>query len=145
MTSITIPPAANPKSGIVRLRLPLVTLATAGVLVAIGYWPTHALAGTAGVHALLAAGVVVLAGGWAGLIPPLVALRRGPRHQLNGLLGGLGVRFAVTLGLTAAAALSGIFALKPLVLWVAIGQFVVLAVDTVGLVGVQRESARTSA
>jgi hypothetical protein len=107
----------------------------------IGYWPTASIAGRSGVTAMIAGICVALLGGWIGLIPSLIVLRRDPRQQANGILGGLGLRFAATLALTAAVYFTGVFEPRPLVLWVAISQLIVLAVDTVGLVGLFKKAA----
>jgi hypothetical protein len=115
-------------------RLLLFSLAGAAGTSLVGYWPTAAVAGAAGVHAMFAGIAVALLGGWVGLLPCFFVLRRDPRQQVNGILGGLGVRFAATLALAAAVFLTGVFAPRPLVLWVAIAQLAVLAVDTIGLV-----------
>lgn len=118
-----------------------VSLLVAVGVALVGYWPTANVAGPAGVAAMFAGIGVALLGGWIGLIPSFIVLRRDPRQQINGILGGLGLRFAATLALTAAVYFTGAFEARPLVLWVALSQLVVLAVDTVGLVGLYKRAA----
>ena len=114
-------------------------------LVAIGWLPTARLAGAAGTNAMLAGTLIALAGGWAGLVPILRALPQRPADQLNGILLGTVLRFVVTLGAAIAFALGGLFAPRPLVLWVAIAQMVLIAVDTMMLLPHLRRTPETRA
>jgi hypothetical protein len=106
----------------------------AGVLLtALGAWPTIRISGLSG---LLPMGIgigVALFGSVAGNLLGAWALIRPPRQQLSMLLGSLMARFAVTLVLAVVLALTGPFAPRPLVLWAAIAQLALLAVDTIGL------------
>lgn len=119
-------------------RLAAVSAATGLALAAVGYWPTRAQAGPAGVTAMLVALAICVAGGWAGTLPTLAWLARPAREQPTGIMLGLALRFVLTLGLALAAALAGSLAKAPLLLWVAIGQLVILAVDVAGLAGLLR-------
>jgi hypothetical protein len=105
--------------------------AAVGVAVAlIGFMPTRSTAGEAGVAAMLIGIAVSVVGAWPGLAVMLQALRVSPVEQVNRILGGLGVRFAVTVALAVAVAFSGLPAAKTAVFWVALAQLAVLAADT---------------
>ena len=124
------------------LRIALVSTAAAAALALIGYWPTKAQAGAPGVNAMLVGIGISLLGGWAGSLPTVAYLPRKPREHANGILLGLAARFAVTLGLAVAAWLTGVFPKAPLLLWVGIGQLVILAVDVPGLVALLKRAAK---
>jgi hypothetical protein len=123
-------------------RIVLVSTATAVALAAIGYWPTVAQAGAAGANAMLVAIAICLVGGWVGALPTVAYLNRPPREHPTGILAGLAARFGVTLGLAIAAVLTRAFSDVPLLLWVGIGQLVILGVDVFNLTGLVRRAAR---
>jgi hypothetical protein len=127
------------------VRIAAVSTAAAVLLALIGYWPTAAQAGSAGVIAMLAGIGISLIGAWAGAAPTIAFLRRPPREHSTGILAGLGVRFAVTLGLAVALVVTGAFSNVPLLLWVGVAQLVILAVDVLGLAGVLKRAARDAA
>ena len=87
---------------------------------------------------LMAAGLgIALIGAWAGIVPAVAVLGRGPQALAWGSLAGLGVR----LGVTAALALIARYAAPSpavLLIWVGIGQFVLLGVDVAGLIQLLR-------
>lgn len=126
-------------------RLAGTSLATLVIVGVVGYLPTQSLAGVGGTAALLAGLAVALAGSWAGIIPTLTYLHRPPQQHAVGVLGGLAVRFAVTIGLAVAIWLTGAVAEKPFLLWVGIGQLIVLGVDVWGLTGLLRKAAEDAA
>lgn len=101
-----------------------------GCVAAVGFLPTRAIAGGVGVNAMMVGVAVAVVGAWPGLAIMLQAFRVPPVEQVNRILGGLGVRFAVTVGLAVALAFSGLVAAKTAVLWVALAQLAVLAADT---------------
>ena len=107
----------------------------AGALIAVGYWPTEAQAGAAGVRAMFVGVGIALAGSWAGSAPSIAYLNRPPQQHPIGILAGLAVRFGVTIGLSLAAWLADILPQTPLLLWIGIAQFVLLGVDVLGLIG----------
>ncbi len=122
-------------------------LAGAGVVVSIGlavvgYYPTRAAAGPDGITAMLAGLAAALLGAWGGLVLMVSALRVTPREQVSRILGGLGVRFAVTVVLAVCLALSGWVAARPAVLWIAVAQLVILASDTWLLAGQLQRQGR---
>jgi hypothetical protein len=123
-------------------RLALTSLAVAAALALIGYWPTSSTAGSAGVTAMLVGIGVSLVGAWIGTAPVLAYLRKPPREHANGILLGLGTRFAATLGLALAACFVGDISRTPLLLWVAISQFVILMIDVVGMVSLLKRVAK---
>ena len=85
---------------------------------------------------------ISLLGGWAGTLPTIACINKPPREHAAGVLGGLGVRFAVTLGLAVAILLTGAFAKVPLLLWVAVSQLVILVVDVLGLAALLKRAAK---
>lgn len=111
------------------------SLALGGALLAvlIGYWPTAAQAGPAGVYALLIGVGAALLGSWAGSIAPLAMVGAAPQQFVAAYFLGLGTRFALTLlaALTLPAVVDA--PRTPLLLWAGIGQVLLLAIDTVYL------------
>lgn len=103
------------------------------LLVLVGYWPTAALAGQAGVLALVIAVGAALVGSWSGAVAPLLMVRAAPQQFVAAYFLGLGTRFALTL--LAALVLPAILDVPrtPLLLWVGIAQAALLAIDTVYL------------
>jgi hypothetical protein len=124
------------------VRIALISTAAAALLALVGYWPTAAQAGSAGVTAMLVGIGICLIGGWAGSLPTVAYLPRPPRDHANGILIGLAARFAVTLGLAIGAWLTGMFPKAPLLLWVGIAQLAILAVDVPGLVVLLKRAAK---
>jgi hypothetical protein len=122
-------------------------LAGVGVAVAVGlavagWLPTRSLAGETGVGAMLAGLAAALVGAWAGLGVSIRVLRVAPRDQVNFILGGLGVRFAITVAAAIALAFSGLDAPKTAVLWVAVGHLPILAADTTLLSAMLKRGGR---
>lgn len=124
------------------VKIALISTAVAAAVAFVGYWPTSSQAGSAGVVAMLVGVGVSLVGSWAGSAPTIAYLRKPPREQPNGILIGLSVRFAVTMGLALAACFVSGIERKPLLLWVAISQFVILLVDVLGLVSLLKNAAK---
>jgi hypothetical protein len=101
------------------------TVALAVGLALLGYLPTQRWGGESAVRAMLAGcGVGVVASAVGG-VPVLLGL-----PGATGILAAMALRFAVALGLSLAAALSGQFERGPLLVWVAISYMVLLTVDT---------------
>jgi len=124
------------------VRVGAASAAVAAIMALIGYFPTVRLAGAAGVTAMFVGIGISLIGAWVGVTPTIAYLGKPAREHPTGILAGLGVRFAVTLGLALAAALTDMFARLPLLWWVGISQFVILGVDVFGLVGLLKRSKR---
>lgn len=114
------------------LRFVAWALAAVVLVAALGFVPTRRLGGEGALAAMLAGCAVGWAASALGGIP--VALGRGrtvaPAGRLQAMLASMGLRFGVVLALGAAAAFSGWFGLKPLLIWIAISYVALLAVDT---------------
>jgi hypothetical protein len=107
-------------------------LAATALAALLGFVPTRRLGGEEALRAMIAGCSVGLLASALGGIP--VALGRGkaadPTARLQAMLASMGLRFAVVLALGAAAAFSGWFGLKPLLLWIAFSYMALLTVDT---------------
>lgn len=126
------------------LRLALLSIAAMLSVAAIGYLPTKALAGGAGLVSMCLGLGIALVGTLAGLVPPLLTAGLAPPHRQSGILGGMAVRFLLTIALLTAALLSGLWAQLPLAIWAAIGYIVLLCVDVAGLLWLNRRRTRVS-
>lgn len=124
--------------------LALLSVATAAVALAVGYFPTHAVAGPEGVPAMVWGVGIALVASLVGLVPPLVVRRRGPQGRALGLLAGTAVRFLVMLVLLLIALLGHGAAKLPLALWAVIAYLLLLAADTIGVALVNRRAQRWS-
>ena len=144
MQATTMTSDAEFRPAPVFVRLALLSGATASVAAAIGYFPTRALAGAGGVWAMGVGVAIALLAAVAGLVPPLLAMRLPARQRLNGMLAGMLIRFVLLLALLLAALFSGLLDKAALALWAAIGYIILLAVDTAGLVWLNKRVARTS-
>ncbi|MCB9851146.1 MAG: hypothetical protein H6817_10640 [Phycisphaerales bacterium] len=115
------------------LRVVLLSVVLGALIAAIGFLPTRRIAGDAGLTAMLAGCAIAVLAGWGG---GLVACQTGgtAADRVNRMLGATALRLVVAAGLAVAAALSGMFAIKPLLLWVAIAYMVTLAGETVLIV-----------
>ncbi|HEV2855585.1 MAG TPA: hypothetical protein VHC97_22545 [Thermoanaerobaculia bacterium] len=110
-------------------------LATVVLVAALGFVPTRRLGGEEALAAMIAGCAVGWAASALGGIP--VALGRGsrggtvtPAARLQAMLMSMALRFGVVIVLGAAAAFSGWFGLKPLLIWIAVSYLALLAVDT---------------
>lgn len=117
------------------------TLALAGVLSAVGYWPTLRLAGSDAVAGMIAGCGVSLVASWIGAIPIGLARRKGGKTPMQAILVSMMIRFGVVAGLAIAAALSGFFKPAPLLVWVGISYVVLLPVDTLYAIGSKRQES----
>ena len=107
--------------------LVLLSIIAAVVIMAVGYFPTQAWAGSKGIAAMsLGVGIALLAA-LAGLVPSVLMIGQGGPRQMNGMLMGMALRFIITLVLLLAALLSGYLPKLALAVWVAIGYVVLLA------------------
>jgi hypothetical protein len=107
-------------------------LAATALAALLGFVPTRRLGGDGALPAMIAGCVIGWLASALGGIP--VVLGRGkaadPTARLQAMLASMGLRFGVVLALGSAAAFSGWFGLKPLLLWIAISYMALLAVDT---------------
>jgi len=129
------------------VRLALWSGATVAAALAVGYLPTHKLAGAAGVAGMLWGLGIALLSALTGLVPAVLALRAGPQQRLKGALAGAAIRFVVMLALLLGCLLSGPSSPPrrvALAIWAAIGYILLLAVDTVGVVWQAKRAARAS-
>ena len=122
--------ASETRPGVAFALIAGLTVATAAVLIAIGYAPTLRLVGATGIPAMLAAIGITAAGSLLGAIPPVVALQRDGMARHNAILLGMTIRMFATMLLAAALGLSGLVVVKPLLLWTAIAYLAFLGVDT---------------
>jgi hypothetical protein len=111
------------------LRLATLLLATAGVLVLIGWRPTSSLGGIAAVHSMLAGCGVSFLASLIGALPVIGSGRGHSAQSITTLMGSMLLRVTAAAALTVVTALQGIFELKPLVLWVGISYLVFLPAD----------------
>lgn len=112
-------------------RLTILLVGIAGAMALLGFVPTRRFGGEEAIQAMWAAlGVTVVTSSLAAL--PVTVARIRPRREnlINVLLGSLVLRMALVVLLGAATVLSGVFAVKPLLLWIGISYLVLLRVDT---------------
>lgn len=102
------------------------------VLIAlVGALPTRRLGGEEAIPAMIAGCVIGALASAAGGVPIARGRRvTDPAGRLTVMMFSMVLRLAVVAVLGAAAALSGGFERKPLLLWIGIGYMALLAVDT---------------
>jgi hypothetical protein len=120
--------ARSPAAGYLRF-LVWATVATLAVAL-LGYLPTRWWGGEGAVPAMVAGCVVGLLASLAGGVPVALGRRAGPQAAHQMMMLAMAVRFAAALALGLAAALSGAFAVRPLLVWIAILYVALLVVDT---------------
>ncbi len=140
--SRTIPNSDIPL-GPTAVRLVLITVATAVALAAIGYFPIRAQAGPRGLVGLELGLGAALVAALAGLIPPLLGLRLGPRERTNAMLAGMALRFVLMLGLLLAAMFTGWADRLVVALSAVVAYLVLLVVDTAGLSWLSKRMTRS--
>jgi len=126
------------------VRLALLSIGVGATALGLGYAPTRALAGWRGVEAMVGGVGIALMAALLGLVPTVVALRRGPHQRAGGLLVGMLLRFLLTLGLLLLALWSGSLHKIALALWVVMGYLALLGADTVGVVWLSGRAARSA-
>lgn len=104
-------------------------LVLAGVLALVGWWPSTALAGRDGQAALIYGLVCALLGAWVGCVPWVLTVSGPPMRFVGGFFIGLGLRFALSLGLAIALRVADLAPALPLALWVGLAQLVLLGGD----------------
>jgi hypothetical protein len=108
-------------------------LAAMVVVALLGFVPTRRLGGEGAVRSMTAGCLVGWLASALGGIPVLLgrkAAETTAAGRLQAMLASMGLRFGVVLALGAAAAFSGWFDLKPLLLWIGLSYLALLAVDT---------------
>lgn len=107
------------------------TVGLSAVLMLFGLLPTQRLGGRPAVEAMVAGCAISAVAGAVGALPvALIAARITPGQVTRRILGSMVLRLIVALGLGLAAVLSGWFAPRPLLIWLAIGYVVLLVADT---------------
>ena len=96
----------------------------------VGWRPTERLAGEGGVQAMLAAGGLVLVASLLGALPVALVRGRTPLEALPAVLGSVGLRLGLVMGLALLLAVVGWFDPAPFLLWVVLGHLVLLVPDT---------------
>ncbi len=99
-------------------------------LFALGYLPTVRTAGEEGVSAMVAGGGVSLVASVAGTIPFLLSQARTPAEIMPAVMGSIALRLAAVVALATAVVLIGIFAIRPLLVWVGLSHAWLLVADT---------------
>jgi len=108
----------------------LVWVAGVGVALALlGYAPTRRLGGEGALPAMVAGCVVGAVASAVGALAVLSTRRAGSTVPLNGMLAAMALRFATILVLGLSLGLSGWFATRPLLIWIALGYVAQLALD----------------
>jgi len=111
---------------------------------AIASYPVRTLAGSGALVALVLGAGIALVAALLGLVPMVLSLRHGPRGRVQGLLGGMVLRFLLTIAL-----LLTLLALRPadrvtLAVSTVAGYLLLLVVDTGGVAWLSRRQGRTS-
>jgi len=122
-------------------RLVLCGFALVTLLACVGYFPTKRLAGDPAIRAMIAGCVIA----WiAGCVGGLLAARTGGggAERVNRILGATAVRLFVAAGLGVAAALSGFFDVRPLLVWVALAYVATLCGETILVVSWAKSDER---
>ncbi len=95
----------------------------------LGYAPTRRLGGDGALPAMVAGIVIGVIASAVGAVPILLARRSGAAPSpVQGLLS-TGIRLAVLVVLGVSVGLSGVFATRPLIVWIALGYAAQLALD----------------
>jgi len=131
------------KPGAAYLRLALISAAVTFVLLAVGWLPTRAMAGHAGLVAMVAGLAIALVATLGGLVPTALLAGSTPGNRLKATLTGILIRFVLMLGLLLATLLTGIFSKWALAVWAVIGYIMLLIVDTAGAVWLNQRNVRT--
>jgi hypothetical protein len=111
------------------LRLATLLLATAGILVVLGWRPTSSLGGIAAIRSMLAGCGVSFLASLIGAVPVIRSERGYSAHSITTLMGSMLLRITAAAALTVVAALQGLFESKPLILWVGISYLAFLPAD----------------
>ena len=79
---------------------------------------------------MLIGGIVGLVASLVGTLPLVLAKDRGPQHKVTAVMGATAARVGIAIVLALALGLSGIWAIEPLLIWVAVSHLGLLVVDT---------------
>ena len=111
-------------------RLIMTSLAAAGGVVLLGYYPTLRIAGPSALGAMVAGVAISLVAGCLGSIPIALAGQRDATKTPQAILLATVLRFLAVLALAASVLLSGWFDHAVLGFWVGLSYLVMLVVDT---------------
>lgn len=118
-------------------------IAAAVLLAGVGVVPTRALVPSGGVAAMgLGLGIALVAA-LVGLVPHAVS-GGDPRQRVGATLAGMLIRFVLLLGLLLPLLLSGRTAKAPLAVWAVIGYIMLLAVETIGIIWMDKATRSRS-
>jgi hypothetical protein len=112
------------------LRFLVYAVAVGAGLVLLGYAPTRRLGGEEALPAMIAGCVIGILASAVGALPVFLARRSGRWSPLQGMLVSMALRFAAVLAFGLSAGLSGWFASRPLLIWIALGYVAQLPLDT---------------
>jgi hypothetical protein len=105
-------------------------VAVGTALALLGYAPTRRLGGEGALPAMFAGCAIGVLASAVGALPVMLARRRDAKTApLQGMLVSMALRFATVVALGLSAGLSGWFATRPLLIWIALGYVAQLAVD----------------
>jgi hypothetical protein len=120
-------PAADPLRGYLRFLAWAFAIGVAAAL--LGYAPTRHLGGDGALPAMVAGCAIGVIASAVGALPILTARRSGAAPSpVQGLLS-TAIRLAALVILGTTVALSGAFATRPLIVWIALGYVAQLALD----------------
>ena len=112
------------------LRFLVWAVAVGLALALLGTAPTRRLGGEGALPAMAAGCAIGVLASAAGALPVMLARRRGAKTApLQGMLVSMALRFATVVALGLSAGLSGWFAPRPLLIWIALGYVAQLAID----------------
>lgn len=111
-------------------RFVALAVGTLVVLWGLGYMPTLRLAGDSGIPAMLVGGAVGLVASLVGTVPILLARGKDPSSKVPAVMGAIAMRVGVAIVLALSLALSRVWAVEPLLIWVAIAHAGLLIADT---------------
>jgi len=107
-----------------------VSVGSVAAILALGFWPTAALAGPRGIDAMLAGCGVSLAASFAGAIPVAAAWTGKYAKPATAILASTAVRMLVAMFLALTLIVAGWFERTVLALWIGLSYLLMLAVDT---------------
>lgn len=111
------------------LRFLVWAVAVAAAAALLGYAPTRRLSGEAALPAMVAGCAIGLIASAVGALPILMARRSGAAPSpVQGLLS-TAIRLGVLVVLGVSVGLSGAFETRPLIVWIALGYVVQIALD----------------
>lgn len=122
-------PAAARSALMGYLRFLVWAVAAAVAAALLGYMPTRRLGGEGAIPALIAGCAIGVIASAVGALPILLARKSGATPSpVQGLLS-MAIRLAVLVVLGVSAGLSGVFAIRLLIVWIGLGYAVQLGLD----------------